>query len=72
LALGFLAVTTLRTGFHLDRLTEFLTGCCALLGLAWEGEVWDFMHRLSLLTSFLTADFYSASKKRKGRIQHNK
>jgi hypothetical protein len=44
LASGFLAVTAFPAGFHLDRLTEFLTGCCALLGLAWEGEVWDFMH----------------------------
>jgi hypothetical protein len=47
LALGFLAVTTFPAGFHLDRLTEFLTGCCALLVLAWEGEVWDFMHSVA-------------------------
>jgi hypothetical protein len=47
LALGFLAITTFPAGFHLDRLTEFLTGCCALLVLAWEGEVWDFMHSVA-------------------------
>jgi hypothetical protein len=70
--LGFLAVTTFRTGFHLDRLTEFLTGCCALLGLAWEGEVWDFMHRLSLLTSFFSCWFVQRVQKRQGRIQHYK
>jgi hypothetical protein len=42
--LGFVAVTAFAARFHFDRLTEFLAGCCALLGLAWEGEVWDFMH----------------------------
>jgi hypothetical protein len=62
LALGFLAVTTFPAGFHLDRLTEFLTGCCALLVLAWEGEVWDFMHSVAP-HKFVAAGLNSASKK---------
>jgi hypothetical protein len=63
--LRFAAVVAFAAGFHLDRLTEFLAGCCALLGLAWEGEVRDFMHIVAP-HKCVAAEWDSASENAQG------